>query len=70
MYGTTLFCKRKVKLASWSAQVYSAFDGESRFPGQGGMRRALAYTWRRDIRILQSALRQGAKVGERQQRCR
>ena len=28
MYGPPLFCKRKVTLASWSAQMYSAFVGD------------------------------------------
>jgi hypothetical protein len=28
MYGPPPFCKRNVKVAGWSAQMYSAFVGE------------------------------------------
>jgi len=41
MYGPPLFCKRKMKLTGWSAQMYSAFVGVSCAPGHDGMRRAL-----------------------------
>jgi hypothetical protein len=40
MYGPPPFRKRKVNVAGWSAQMYSAFVGEIP-PGHDGMRRAL-----------------------------
>jgi hypothetical protein len=41
MYGPPLFRKRKMKMTTWSAQMYSAFVGELPAPGHDGMRRAL-----------------------------
>jgi hypothetical protein len=41
MYDPPPFRKRKVKVAGWSAQMYTAFFGEGFSPGHDGMRRAL-----------------------------
>jgi hypothetical protein len=41
MYGPPHFYKRKMKLAGWPAQMYSAFVGVLFAPGHDGMRRAL-----------------------------
>jgi hypothetical protein len=40
MYGPPPFRKRKVQVAGWSAQMYTAFVGGVR-PSHDGMRRAL-----------------------------
>ena len=41
MYGPPPFCKRNVRPAGWSAQMYSAFVGVLYAPGHDGMRCAL-----------------------------